>query len=88
MVYSLRLWVFNVIGSSIRAYKPVAKHGSFFTGTQAGVFNAEELNIVAGEEVVFCYALLYCMSQVAGGNDIRVDFRLTAGLKKSTINGW
>jgi ketosteroid isomerase-like protein len=54
----------------------------FFTYTKQGVFNIETLNIVADENVAFCFATMKCSDKSDAGEFIDLPFRLTIGLKK------
>jgi ketosteroid isomerase-like protein len=54
----------------------------FFSGTELGTFDITELNIIAGDDVAFCYATMFCMNKNNDGIYERLDFRLTMGLKK------
>jgi len=57
----------------------------FYKYTQLGVFDIDELTIVADEKVAFAYAKMHCADKSDSTDFIRLDFRLTIGLKK--ING-
>ena len=46
------------------------------------VFDLDELDIVAGEEVAFATALMHCNNSDPDGSRSRLDFRLTVGLRK------
>ncbi len=59
----------------------------FFSATQSGVFDIQELNVIAGEDVAFCYATMFCLDRNKQGVYQRLDFRLTIGLKKIN-NQW
>jgi len=67
----------------IDAYKET--WDTFFSGTQLGGFDIQELRIVADENVAFCFATMKCLNRNAGGVYEPLDFRLTIGLKK--VNG-
>jgi len=54
----------------------------FFKYTKPGVFDIQELHIVAGEEVAFCYATMKCSDKSDSGDFVELPFRLTIGLKK------
>lgn len=58
---------------------------TFFAYTRPGVFDIQELNIVADEKVAFCYATMKCADKSNSAEYVDLDFRLTIGLKK--ING-
>ena len=55
---------------------------SFFAFTKPGVFDVQELNIIAGETVAFCFARMKCADKSNSSDYIELDFRLTIGLKK------
>lgn len=57
----------------------------FFKYTKPGVFNIEQLKIVADENVAFCIATMKCSDNSDGAGFALLDFRLTIGLQK--ING-
>ena len=59
----------------------------FFAYTQLGVFDIQELNIVADENVAFCYATMKCSDKSNTLDFVELDFRLTIGLKKIN-NEW
>lgn len=59
----------------------------FFKGTELGTFDFEELNVIAGDDVAFCYATMFCMTRNGDGVYERLDFRVTIGLKKIN-NEW
>jgi uncharacterized protein (TIGR02246 family) len=54
----------------------------FFANTQPGVFDFRELNVVAGNNVAFCFATMNCADKSGGGDYVNLDFRLTVGLQK------
>jgi uncharacterized protein (TIGR02246 family) len=54
----------------------------FFANTKPGVFDIQELNVVADERVAFCYATMKCADKSGGGEYVDLDFRLTVGLRK------
>ena len=58
---------------------------TFFKYTRAGVFDIDELHVVAGDDVAFCYAKMHCEDKANKEDYERLDFRLTIGLKK--VNG-
>ena len=58
---------------------------TFFTFTKPGVFDIQELHIVADQHVAFCYAAMKCEDKSNSSDYMELDFRLTIGLKK--ING-
>jgi ketosteroid isomerase-like protein len=55
---------------------------TFFTYTKLGVFDIQELNIFADENVAFCFATMKCADKSNSEDFIELDFRLTIGLKK------
>src|ERR1700744_3498178 len=55
---------------------------TFFKYTRAGVFNIEELHVIAGDDVAFCFGKMYCDDKSTSDDYVRLDFRLTIGLKK------
>ena len=57
----------------------------FFKYTKLGVFDIEEINIVADDKVGFVYARMKCADKSNSADFVPLDFRLTIGLKK--ING-
>jgi uncharacterized protein (TIGR02246 family) len=54
----------------------------FFSGTQQGVFDIQELHIFADENIAFGFATMKCMNRNGEGAYDPLDFRLTIGLKK------
>lgn len=54
----------------------------FFSGTQLGVFDIQELHIFADENIAFGFATMKCMNKSSEGLYEPLDFRLTIGLKK------
>lgn len=58
---------------------------TFFAYTKPGVFDIQELQVVADENVAFCFATMKCADKSGTTEYIDLDFRLTTGLKK--ING-
>ena len=54
----------------------------FFRYTKQGVFDIETLNIVADENVAFCFATMECSDKSDTGDFVDLPFRLTIGLKK------
>ena len=58
----------------------------FFSWSQdSGVFNIEEMDITAGDDVAFVTALMRCGGTESNGEKVELQFRLTIGLRK--ING-
>ena len=56
--------------------------GTFFADTKPGVFDFQELHIVAGENVAFCFATMKCAVKSKSEEFTELDFRLTVGLQK------
>ncbi|HEY4108250.1 YybH family protein [Puia sp.] len=54
----------------------------FFANTKPGVFDIDHLEVVAGEEVAFCFATMKCSDKSGSADYIHLPFRLTVGLKK------
>ena len=54
----------------------------FYKYTQSGVFDIDELTIVADENIAFAYAKMHCDDKSDSDDFVRLDFRLTIGLKK------
>ncbi len=54
----------------------------FFKYSEPGVFDIQQLKIVADENVAFCIATMKCSDSSAGAGYVPLDFRLTIGLKK------
>ena len=56
---------------------------TFFSWSQdLAVFDIQDLQIVAGEDVSFCFAAMKCAGRDGSGAKEPLDFRLTIGLKK------
>jgi ketosteroid isomerase-like protein len=55
---------------------------TFFAFTKRGVFDIQELHIVADEKVAFCFAKMKCEDKSKSIKFESLDFRLTIGLKK------
>ncbi len=51
----------------------------------SGVFNIEEMDVTAGDDVAFVTALMRCAGTEANGEKVELQFRLTIGLCK--LNG-
>lgn len=51
----------------------------------AAVFDIEDMTVVAGQDVAFCYASMRCAGYKPDGEKESLQFRLTIGLEK--ING-
>lgn len=56
---------------------------TFFADTKVGVFDIQELHIVADEQVAFCYATMKCEYRSTPNEFIELRFRLTIGLTKT-----
>jgi len=55
----------------------------FFSWYQdSGVFDIDELNITAGNDVAFVTALMRCAGTEVNGDQTELEFRLTMGLRK------
>jgi uncharacterized protein (TIGR02246 family) len=54
----------------------------FYSWDREGVFDIEEMNITAGDDVAFASALMKCAGTDENGNREELDFRLTVGLRK------
>jgi ketosteroid isomerase-like protein len=54
----------------------------FFAFTKPGVFDIQDLYIIAGEDVAFCFAKMKCEDKSSTEDYVPLDFRLTIGLKK------
>ncbi|MEJ7683616.1 MAG: nuclear transport factor 2 family protein [Segetibacter sp.] len=55
---------------------------TFFTYTKLGVFDFQELRIIADENIAFCFATMKCADKSNSAEFEELDFRLTIGLKK------
>ena len=55
---------------------------TFFAYTRPGVFDIQELHVVADQQVAFCYVTMKCMDKSNSAEYVELDFRLTVGLKK------
>jgi ketosteroid isomerase-like protein len=55
---------------------------TFYAFTKPGVFDIQELNIVADENVAFCFATMKCADKSNSDEHVDLYFRLTVGLKK------
>jgi uncharacterized protein (TIGR02246 family) len=55
---------------------------TFFKYTRPGVFDIQELHVIAGGQVAFCYASMKCADKSNTPEYVDLDFRLTVGLKK------
>jgi ketosteroid isomerase-like protein len=74
---------FQSIG--IDAYKKT--WDTFFAYTKRGVFDIQELHVVADQNVAFCFATIKCADKSNTPDYVELDFRLTVGLKK-IANQW
>ena len=54
----------------------------FFRYTKPGVFDINELHIVADENIAFCFATMKCADKSNSTEYIDLNFRLTIGLQK------
>lgn len=54
----------------------------FFRYTKPGVFDIQEINIIADDSVGFVYAKMQCADKSNTTDFVPLDFRLTIGLKK------
>lgn len=54
----------------------------FFANTKPGIFDIQELRIVAGENVAFGFAAMKCADKNNAGVFVDLPFRLTIGFKK------
>jgi len=57
--------------------------GMFFKYTKPGIFDIQELRIVADDNIAFCYATMKCSDKSDSGEFVELPFRLTVGLKKT-----
>jgi ketosteroid isomerase-like protein len=64
----------------IEAYR--ATWDTFFAYTKPGVFDIQELHVVADQQVAFCYAIMKCADKSNSVDYVELDFRLTVGLRK------
>jgi ketosteroid isomerase-like protein len=55
----------------------------FFKCTKPDVFDIQELNIKAGEDIAFCYAIMKCSDKSNSDDYVDLPFRLTIGLEKT-----
>jgi len=55
---------------------------TFFTYTKPGVFDIQELHVIAEKTVAFCFATMKCADKSNSVEYVDLDFRLTVGLKK------
>jgi len=66
--------------SGIEAYRKT--WDLFFKYTKPGVFDIQELQVAADENVAFCFALMKCEDKYRNKDFMPIDFRLTIGLEK------
>jgi len=59
---------------------------TFFAFTKLGVFEIQELNVIADENVAFCFATMKCADKSNSEDFVELDFRLTIGLQKINDN--
>ena len=65
----------------IEAYR--ATWATFFAWShEPTVFDIQDMQVVAGEDVAFAFATMRCAGREASGEDIDLDFRLTVGLRR------
>jgi ketosteroid isomerase-like protein len=69
----------------IGVYSYVGCQDTFFAYTKPGVFDIQTLQVVADQDVGFCYATMKCMDKSNSAEYVELEFRLTVGLRK--ING-
>lgn len=60
---------------------------TFFAFTKPGVFDIQQLTVVADNSVAFCFATMKCEDKSGGNDYVELDFRLTIGLQKIN-NQW
>src|SRR4051812_42280203 len=60
---------------------------TFFAFTKLGVFEIQELNVIADGNVAFCFATMKCADKSNSEDFVELDFRLTIGLQKVN-NNW
>jgi len=73
------------ISIGIDAYRKT--WNKFFAFTKLGVFDSQELRVIADENVAFCFATMKCADKSNSEDFIELDFRLTIGLRKIN-NAW
>jgi uncharacterized protein (TIGR02246 family) len=54
----------------------------FFANAKPGMFDIQELHVVADQNIAFCFATMKCGERMKTGEYRDLDFRLTVGLKK------
>jgi ketosteroid isomerase-like protein len=54
----------------------------FFKYTKPGVFDIEQLHVIADEHIAFAYATMKCSDKSDSVDFVELPFRLTVGLKK------
>ena len=67
----------------IGVYSYVGCQDTFFAYTKPGVFDIQTLQVVADQEVGFCYATMKCMDKSNSAEYVELEFRLTVGLRKT-----
>ena|ERR1043166_1819407 len=55
---------------------------TFYSSTKMGVFDIQELKIIADENVAFCFGTMKCADKSDSAEYVDLEFRLTVGLKK------
>lgn len=59
----------------------------FFAYTKPGLFEIQELQVFADENLAFCFATMKCADKSNSTDYVELDLRLTVGLKKIN-NQW
>jgi uncharacterized protein (TIGR02246 family) len=55
----------------------------FFSWSKdSGIYDINEMNVAAGNDVAFVTALMRCAGTEANGEKVELEFRLTVGLRK------
>ena len=60
---------------------------TFYAYTKLGVFDIQELRVIADENVAFCFGRMKCADKSNSVEYVDLNFRLTVGLKKIN-NQW
>ena len=60
---------------------------TFYAYTKLGVFDIQELKVIADENVAFCFGRMKCADKSNSVEYVDLNFRLTVGLKKIN-NQW
>ena len=60
---------------------------TFYAYTKLGVFDIQELKVIADENVAFCFGTMKCADKSNSVEYVDLNFRLTVGLKKIN-NQW